>query len=184
MLMLARLIQLPVTWTQLKVKNADSAAKISKRLESVLSSWENTPYNSRHATKGVGVYCTAFVAGVLDELFRRSVPTPLNVIPHDVSLHSGPAARKGLRWFLRHYPTAQRIWSATASDSPTVDVEPGDILITGPVGGGPGHAMMIGPRKNTVWQAFGQSVHYTGLAVPEGNLLYAVYRFTDKEAWL
>jgi hypothetical protein len=122
---------------------------------------------------------------VLDELFRKEKPTPMKNIPHDVSMHNPAMARGGLRWFLRHFPTAQRIWSVTLSDAMDhVLVQPGDIFICGPIGGGPGHAIMVGPRRNTMWQASGLHVHYTGLHVPRGHMLYAIYRFTNREEWI
>ena len=180
------LASLPLRWEPLHLNNLDTEARVSKRIAEVLGSWEDTPYHHSMARKGKGVYCTAFVSQVLDELFRKTEPTPLNKIPHDVSMHCGHSARKGLKWFLRHFPTADRIWSATCDDDNHCDlgVQPGDILITGPIGGGPGHAIFIGPRKNVMWQASGNYVHYTGLALPVGSILYAVYRFSDKESWL
>lgn len=179
------LSKLPIQWTPLDVRNPDSERRIAERLASVLHSWEDTPYSSSQAERGVGVYCTAFVCGVLDDLFRAEKKTPLNKIPHDVSMHCGASSRAGLRWFLRHYPTADRIYSITTADEgEIVDVQPGDVLITGPIGGGPGHAIMIGPRKNVMWQASGMAVHYTGFFVPMGYMLYAVYRFSDKERWI
>jgi len=178
--------RLPIVWTPIDVRNADSEKKIAERLAAVLHSWEDTPYSSTQAVRGVGVYCTAFVCGVLDDLYRVDEPTPLNKIPHDVSMHCGASARAGLRWFMRHYPCADRLWSITSADEENeiIEVQPGDVLITGPVGGGPGHAIMIGPRKNVMWQASGSYVHYTGFGVPVGNMLYAVYRFSDRERWI
>lgn len=177
--------KLPLIWAPLDMRNAASEKRVCERLASVLASWEDTPYSSTQAVRGVGVYCTAFVCGVLDDLYRVERPTPLNTIPHDVSMHCGASSRAGLRWFLRHYPTADRIYSATtAEDGEQVEVQPGDILITGPVGGGPGHAILIGPRRNVMWQASGAHVHYTGFCVPTGYMLYAVYRFSDKERWI
>lgn len=62
-------------------------------------------------------------------------------------------------------------------------VEPGDVLVTGPRNGGPGHMMIVGPRANTVWQASSDHVHYTGLALPYTSKLFRVYRMCDRELW-
>lgn len=182
---------LPLEWTPINLNNKIVESKVADRLADVLHSWEDTPYNSKQHAKGVGTFCTAFVCGVLDELYRKPVATPLADVPHDASMHNPEMARSGLRWFMRHYPTAERFWSVTVDgdedggmDGHKLPVQPGDVLITGPVGGGPGHAIMIGPRKNVMWQASLSCVHYTGFAIPMGMMLYAVYRFTDREGWV
>ena len=150
------------------------AGKIERRLARILGEWEDTPYRAGIIQKGVGVYCTAFVARVLDELYGRE-PTSLAKVPHDVGQHNRRRAMAALRWFTRQFPTSFEVEDG--------EVEPGDLLMTGPSGGGPGHAMIVGPRRNTVWQACGRSVHYTGLFLPEGFDLFQVRRFADREAW-
>ena len=148
---------------------------IELRLARILGEWESTPYNTKFADKGEGVYCSAFVCRVLDELYRRE-PTELLNIPHDISFHDREGAMSGLKWFMRQFPACEQITNG--------EVEPGDVLITGPVGGGPGHAMIVGPRENTLWQATGTSgVHYTGFALPEIFELHAAFRFKDREVW-
>ncbi len=97
-------------------------------------------------------------------------------IPHDISFHNRKGAMSGLRWFMRQFPTCKQQTNG--------EIEPGDVLITGPVGGGPGHAMIVGPWENQIWQATGASgVHFTGMALPHIFELHAVFRFTDREVW-
>ena len=150
------------------------ASKIERRLARILGDWEDTPYRAGIVQQGVGVYCTAFVARVLDELYGRP-PTPMPKIPHDVGDHNKKRALAALRWFTRQFPTSFEILDG--------EVEPGDILMVGPNTGGPGHAMIVGPRENTVWQASGRCVHYTGLYLPEGFKLFQARRFEDREVW-
>lgn len=150
--------------------------RIERRLALVLTKWEHTPYSSSIIKQGPqgGIFCTAFVARVLDELFQRE-PTPMPDIPHDASMHNPRRARAALRWFFRRYPGSVEV--------PTLEVEPGDVVITGPRGGGPGHALIVGPRENTLWQADGDRVHYTGMFLPEPYELHQVRRFTQREEW-
>lgn len=147
----------------------------AERLERILLSWEGTPYRVGSCQKGVGVYCTAFVAAVLDELYRRP-PTPLPDLPNDIAFHNREGAIAGLRYFLRRYPVCWRIENGQP-------VEPGDILITGPQGGGPGHAMIVGTRPNTAWHATDAGVHFTGLAAPVQYRFHGAYRFVDRADW-
>lgn len=156
-----------------------------RRLERILGEWEGTPYRNGQSLKGVGTFCTAFLCSVLDELYRKAQPTPLPDIPPDAAMHDPERARGGLRWFLETYPNHVRV-------EPEIDgpykgrriVQPGDVLVSGPVGGGPGHAILVGPRENTLWQCSGQSVHWTGLYLPDCYSLFAAYRMTDRETWL
>lgn len=169
-------------WRALQLGNGDFASdrvrerQIERRLERILGEWEGTPYVAGQRAKKVGVFCTAFVAGVLDELYRQE-PTPLPELPIDVSFHSTAGAIAGMKWFLRHYP------NHVAVDN--LIVEPGDVIITGPVGGGPGHAMIVGSRENTIWEANGLSgVHYTGMTLADQYVLFGAFRLTDREVWI
>lgn len=157
--------------------DVERGRKIERRLDKILASWEYTPYSSSIIKQGPsgGVYCTAFVARVLDELFGRD-PTPMPDIPHDASMHNPKKARAALRWFFRSYPGSFEVKN--------LEVEPGDVIITGPVNGGPGHALIVGPRPNTMWQADGNRVHYTGMFLPEPYELHEVRRFYQREEWV
>ena len=176
-------VPLPLRWEVLKLASDNGfsndhvcASKIENRLHRILGEWEGTPFDMKFARKGKGVYCTAFVCHVLDELYRHE-PTSMLTIPDDISFHNHDGAVAGLRWFMRKFPTCFRLTDTI--------IQPGDILITGPDGGGPGHAMIVGPQENTLWQSTGVSgVHYTGMALPEPFRLFAKFRFRDRESWL
>lgn len=157
--------------------DVEKGRRIERRLASVLTKWEHTPYSSSLIQQGPkgGVYCTAFVARVLDVLFGYE-PTPMPDIPHDAAMHNPKKAVGALRWFFRRYHGSFEVKN--------LEVEPGDIAITGPKGGGPGHAMIVGPRENTLWQADGQRVHYTGMYLPEPYELHQVRRFYQREEWV
>lgn len=177
-----RYMPLPLRWEVLKLVEDNGFAMdqarssaIERRLARILGEWERTPYDMKFAQKGVGVYCSAFVCRVLDELYRCE-PTPLPKIPNDIGFHCREGAVAGLRWFLRQYPACTRLTSDM--------VQPGDVIVIGPHGGGPGHAMIVGPQENTIWQTTGLSgVHYTGFALPEIYQFHAAFRFMDREVW-
>ncbi len=147
-----------------------------RRYERILAEWEGTPYRDGQCLKRVGIFCTAFVCVVLDELYRVKRPVPIPEIPTDAAMHCPETARAGLRWFLRQYPNHAEVTDRI--------VQPGDVLVTGPSGGGPGHGILVGPRENTLWQCSGGSVHFTGMALPDPYELFAVYRMTDRINWL
>lgn len=172
---------LPVKWQALNLCPSNGfasdryrAIEIERRMMRILGEWEGTPYNTKFAEKQSGVHCTAFVCRVLDELYQLP-ETKLPNIPVDIGFHNRAGAVAGLRWFMRKYPACYKLTGTI--------VQPGDIIITGPVGGGPGHALIVGPKENTMWQASGPGVHYTGLALPGIYELHAIYRFKDREKW-
>lgn len=147
---------------------------ILRRMAKILGGWENTPYQLGQNSQGVGTYCTAFVCSVLDALYGRQT-TPMPEIPADAAMHCPETARAGLRWFMRRYP-CRRVEDGF--------VQPGDVLITGPSGGGPGHAILVGPRENTLWQCSGRvGVHFTGMSLPFPYVLHGVYRLDNRETW-
>lgn len=150
-------------------------AQILRRLGRIFQQWDSTPYVLGQCKPRVGTYCTAFVCAVLDELYRQPLAT-LPDIPHDAGMHDRETAMAGLRWFLRRYPNHGEVTDGW--------VQPGDVLVTGPRGGGPGHAILVGTRENTLWQCSGKSgVHFTGMALPDPYVLFAVYRMTDRLSW-
>lgn len=153
-----------------------SEAAVLRRMSRELDRWEGTPYRDGENKPKVGTYCTAFVCSVLDALYRRE-GAKMPEIPSDASMHCRATALGGLRWFLERYPNHQRIEGR--------EVQPGDILVTAPVGGGPGHAILVGPRENTIWQCSGKTgVHFTGMALPASYVLHSVWRLTDRMAWI
>lgn len=167
-------------WRNLCIDNPDlywCSSQIQKRLERVLSSWDLTGYMSGQQCKGVKADCIGFVFGVIDEMYGRPSPKR-DVLPHDTAMHSRDKAIACMKALRRLY----------APNSPVEDgsLEPGDIVVTGHSTGGPGHVMIVGARKNTLWHCNeGVGVHQTGLGFAQGSeCIFGVYRFDDRELWV
>lgn len=146
-------------------------AKAMARLGQVLESWEGTPYMSGQRCRGVGVDCVRFVVAVLDELTGRH--TDIRTIPPDTCLHAPAKAREA----------AERLSLAFEADRVTDALEAGDVIVTGPVGGGPGHVMIVGHRKSEVWHASYPMVHKVGLRGVYlcGHQVFDVFRLRDRK---
>lgn len=165
-------------WCSLRLYDcAPSAAnRIEDRLERILSRWEGTPYASGQQTCGVAADCIGFAFPVIDELYGRPSPPP-GRLPPDVAMHDRQSAFEAVRRLRRMYEPCARVDGRF--------LEPGDIIVTGPAGGGPGHVMVVGPRKNTIWHcSTGRGVCWTGIGYLRSHMqLHAVYRFTDRWRW-
>ncbi len=139
----------------------------------ILLSWENTPYMKGQRKKRVGVDCVRFLCAVMDELYVME-PAPSVELPQDVALHAPHTARAAMRKIMSRYPDHRNLDQGES-------VEPGDVVITGPERGGPGHAMIVGADPG-LW-------HATGLEVQRGGLIptdpiHHVLRPQDKHRWL
>lgn len=144
------------------------------RLAQVLASWDGTPYFAGQRCKGVGVDCIRFVVAVLDEL--AGTRTVVRVLPGDVAHHAPALAFEALSRQLGLMPC-----------SPVLDgvLEPGDVVATGPLDGGPGHALIVGPERLQAWHAAdGQGVCRTGLGVLGwmGHRIVSVHRLDRRWA--
>ena len=65
-------------------------------------------------------------------------------------------------------------------------LEPGDLLVVGPPGGGPGHAMIVGWEPNTLWHCIPQvGVERSGWALVAGQQrIFRAYRAINRsETW-
>jgi len=164
-----RLVPLPLQWRRV-------AAPWVARLGGILRSWEDTPYSAGQQCKGPkgGVDCIRFGCAVLDELYRRP-ETDLPPRAADASMHDREGAFSVMREIMRRYPDHVAVTNGM--------VEPGDILVVGPTEGGPGHMMLVGHSRNTVWQASASKVHFTGLYLPASATLFRVYRMVDRDQW-
>lgn len=152
---------------------ADTA--LHDALAGVLADWEGTPYESGQRFKGRGADCLGAVFGVIDDLDGRQ-RAAFPDMPHDTALHDRQTALVAMRRLLERYQPSERV------DTPYV--EPGDVLVTGSPGGGPGHVALIGPRKNELWHSLPHvGFHRTGWGLLQQQRLHAVYRFTDRERW-
>jgi cell wall-associated NlpC family hydrolase len=159
----------PPTWRDPLTPAARAA------LEAALHGWLGTPYLAGQQGKGQGVDCVRFVAAVLDELYGRA--TPIKTLPQDAALHARATAVLAMKKFLTLYQPNERVTDGT--------IEPGDVLVTSREGGGPGHAMIAGPRRWTLWESTLDGVHYTGWAgiTAAGHRLEAIYRPSLKASW-
>ncbi len=123
-------------------------------LEMELLSWKDTPYVPGQCMMKRGVDCVHFIAAVFDVMTNKLYQVAL--LPQDASFHNKALAEASMRKFFRMYPSH-------AVNSSVV--QPGDVIICGPVGknGGPGHGMIVG--RDSLWHVDGTCVCKAGLAV-------------------
>lgn len=148
-------------------------------LAAELGLWDRTPYRGGWQAMGIGVDCVRFVAAILDAMRRRK--TDIKTLPDDTALHSRETAIEGMLRLRRALEPNAMI----PPEAGVLHVEPGDILVTGPTGGGPGHAMIVGCRQNVLWEASNLSVRRVGLSGlrRKDTVCYYAFRPTDKAAW-
>lgn len=153
-----------------------ASQRAERRLARILASWEGTPYAAGQGYRGVGGDCVRATVLILSEWMRWSPPS-LTTLPPDAALHDRVGAMRGLHRIRRALPPHTRLRGVLRA-------QPGDVLITGHPSGGPGHAIIVGPQRNTLWQAT-QSAGFArcGWALPpEFARLYAVLRFDRRES--
>ena len=146
-----------------------------KRLRFILEGWLDTPYREGDQVQGIGVDCVRFVCGVLDELygFRRALPRNL---PSDRALHDRDGAIAAMKRLRTLYEPVQEVVDGK--------LEPGDIVVSGPRGGGPGHALIAGFEPFTLWHVQPDAgVCYTGITLTDMDI-FEILRPTDKHLWL
>lgn len=123
---------------------------VEDKMLKILKSWEGTKYMDGQQARGVGVDCVHFVSAVLDEL--EGIHTTLDKLPQDACFHSKQKCVSAFRKFMKVYD---------AEDIGSENVQAGDVLICGPLTGGPGHAIIIGP-DNMMWHCDGYLVTKRG----------------------
>ena len=145
------------------------------KLLQVCEKWEGTPYMSGQCMPGVGVDCVRWICAVLDEMHgvRSEVPPTIR----DRAMHDREGALALVETVRGFYPGSKQL------DPQDRQVEPGDVLLTGHPRGGPGHAILVGPLPNTLWQATAGGVHWGGLGLLHTyQHLHAILR-PDKSSW-
>lgn len=165
---------LRIAWEPLP--SGEASDRSAARLGRILRSWEGTPYAAGGGYRGVAADCVRSTVLILSEWVRARVPH-IETLPPDASLHSRWGAIRGLIRIRRALPEHVRLRHPTA-------VQPGDVLITGHPAGGPGHSIIVGTERNTLWQAT-QSAGFVrcGWGLPADYArLYAVLRFCDRKA--
>lgn len=143
------------------------------RLLGILESWKGTRYASGQRTKGVSADCVGFALSAVDEFYGwQRACDPL--LPSDAAFHNPLAARKAVAAIRRLYNPAERLRPAGGY----TDLQPLDILVVGTSAGGPGHLMLVGPRRNTLWHCSNTAgACQTGWSLGDGyERLHAAYR--------
>lgn len=152
---------------------------IEARLSEVLQAWDGTPYLIGQQARGVGVDCVRFVCAVLDEL-AGTPPVAVETLPQDAAMHTRSGAIATMKLIVKRYEPNERVTDGT--------IEPGDILVASAPGGGPGHAMIAGARRNVLWESSGDGVRRVGLGYLLAGTgpwkLEHVYRPRNKETWV
>lgn len=142
----------------------------------VLASWEGTPYWPGKSVKGGGVDCVRFGVAVLDEL--RGTTTRVWTLPGDGGHHAPEAAGVVMAKIATSLEPLERAEACGF-------VEPGDVIVVAPRGGGPSHAMVVGDQPCVLWEAVAPRVVRTGMGALQrkGFVVRAVFRPGDKRNW-
>jgi len=164
-----------LVWTRGKIGDVALDA-----LDRCLYAWHGTPYESGQSFIQRGADCTGAVFGVIDTIDGRARMQPAG-FPHDGSLHDRAGAIRTVREIVRRYSPCHKL---EAAEDRMFYVEPGDIVVTGMPGGGPGHVEIVGARPNELWHAQpAPGFHQGGWSFLEQQILYAIYRIDDKHRW-
>lgn len=163
------------TWRPIVHLDPEIGARATRRLAKILHSWEGTPYGAGQGVRGVAGDCIRATVAIACEWLRTPMPE-LRTLPQDASLHNRTGAIRGLHRIRRVLPPHYRL-------SPDDPLEPGDVLVTGPAHGGPGHAILVGPERNNLWQTNPMAGFLRcGWALPFPQVkLFACYRFVERE---
>lgn len=167
------------TWAPLRFygpRDVLDEQKVTARLREILEGWKGTRYGSGQRCRGVAADCLGFVCGALDDIDGRPRAQDPS-IPPDAALHDPYRAREAIRDLLAVYEP----WTAVEGS-----LQPFDIVVAGPHGGGPGHALLVGPDRNTTWSCSqGLGVHRGGWSLDPGcGSFHAAYRLADRWRWL
>jgi hypothetical protein len=147
----------------------------SPRLLEILRAWEGTPYMDRQQVCGYGVDCIRFMAAVIDELYGFA-RVPLPDLPRDMGMHDRRGATRAMRYIKRIYDPVQIVRDGTT--------QPGDVIVTGPTNGGPGHAIITGPERNTMWETSCENGVWRASMLFVNQKPFRVYRAKDRYKWL
>ncbi len=146
-----------------------------KRVDGIADVWVGTPYMEGCRTTR-GIDCVNFGCMILDMLYGYQRTKAIEMIRGDACLHNKRGVVRAMRAILSTYPAHDRVRDGS--------LEPADILVAGPVGGGPGHMLVAGGRPGILWHCTRQSgVCGTGYGLDSSMTLFAVYRANDRSSW-
>jgi cell wall-associated NlpC family hydrolase len=166
-------MKLSISSLSIKEFSDEQNRSIESRIADILESWEGTRYLAGCQVKKAGVDCVRFVSGVLDELHGTS--TPIARLPQDASFHNKQLCQAALKSFLSRFDY---------EEIKNGQLQPGDVLIAGPIGGGPGHALIAG--IDCLWHCNSKSVVRTGTVMVSGGayFLKKIVRSLERDKWL
>lgn len=174
---------MPIQWVPLIIGSPESSEDLAhsrameRRLARILASWEGTPYMAGQGLRGVAADCVRSMVSIICEWVKQPVPE-LETLPNDAAMHTRRGAIRSMYTIRRKLPPHKRV---RVQDAKTV--RPGDILVTGARSGGPGHAIIVGPQRNTLWHATSTGFNKCGWALPlEYTRLMAVIHFLHQPA--
>ncbi len=159
---------------QIEGATPEQNKSVEDRLQAILESWEGTPHMAGQQSKGKGVDCVRFVAAVLDEM--AGTETDIKSLPQDTGFHQREKAMAGMRLFIKNF-NGYKVEDDT--------LQPGDVIVTGPLNGGPGHAIIVG-TKGFLWHSATNKVVKSGLdALGSTQYKYkATMRGKDRRVWI
>jgi hypothetical protein len=174
-------IYTPFTWRHVSEPNLgpEEVKAVEARISAVLDGWVGTRYQPGQQLKGIAADCLGFVGGVLDELFYRPQTLREN-LPQDTAFHARESAMDAMWKLLMMYSPVTKVERA----GPRWLIEPGDVIVTGPEHGGPGHALIVGGRPSELWHANNRRVQKGGLGLMERHQsIFGVFRL-KRSRWL
>lgn len=171
-----RTLTLSVRWDHIHGLPPAELVTVYERMHDVLLGWQGTRYGSGQRCRGVLADCVGFVFGAIDDVDGRPRAQSPSM-PADTALHDAASSAEAMRALRDLYEPVEVVTGR--------DVQPFDILVVGPSGGGPGHAILVGPTRNTLWHCTpGAGVHQAGWALGTGyEVLHGAFRIGDRERW-
>lgn len=150
-------------------------ARAQERLGEVLRSWEGTRYLAGQQARGAAADCAGFVVGVLNEL-AGTAHVAARIAP-DAGAHAPDRAGLALEGLVATFGL-----EPVAVVEGVLVLEPGDVIVTGPVARGPTHGLLVGDERRMVWDATGRGVRRIslGLLALVGHEVFGAWRLRDR----
>lgn len=147
-----------------------------RKLSQVIRSWEGTKYMPGVCGKQQGVDCARWGCSVLAEM--EGIEMPISKIPQDAAFHDPETSTRAVRAMVQAFWPVERIEDQI--------IEPGYILIEGPIHGGECHMMLVGTNRSELWHSNkGSGVTKTGMVIPAEHEIKHVYKISKRnERWL